>query len=154
MLVERADHVVGRRQIGRIGDAYQNHLGGRERAARGGNLGHALEQHLPGARKHPHGELFGTSPSPRPLDLDQRGIIGNRRNHLHSGDEMGELCEVGQDHGGIGADVVLRAQLVSAAAISPRINASNRSIIRARSASPNICRTCSARTDPAACAMA
>ena len=41
-----------------------------------------------------------------------------------------------------------------ALAISPRASESNRSITRVRSASPSICRTASARTFPAACAIA
>ena len=43
---------------------------------------------------------------------------------------------------------------LSAAATSPFISASNRSTMRTRSARPSICRTSSARTGPAACAMA
>ena len=42
----------------------------------------------------------------------------------------------------------------SAPAASPRITASNRSMVRVRSASPSICRTSSPRTVPAACAIA
>ena len=69
--VERADHFVGRRQIGGIGHAHQNHLGGGEWPAGLFDLGHALEQHLPGAREHAHGELFGKGAPAQTLDLGQ-----------------------------------------------------------------------------------
>ena len=52
--LKRADRLIGRGQIGRIGDAHQNHLGRGQRAARRFDLGDALEQHLPCPREHPH----------------------------------------------------------------------------------------------------
>ena len=74
-------------------------------------------------------------------------IVGDRRHDLHARDEMGELGEIGEHHRRIGAGVVLVAQFASsAAAMSPRISASNRSMMRVRSARPSICRTSSART--------
>jgi hypothetical protein len=111
VVVERADHFVGRRQIGAIGDAHQHHFSRRKRAAGRGDLRNAFEQHLPGAREHAHGELFGKRAAARALDLDQRRVIGDRGHDLHAGDEMGELGEISQHHRGISAGVVLRAQL-------------------------------------------
>ena len=111
VIVERPDHFIGRRQIGGIGDAHQHHFSRRERAAGGGDLGNAFEQHLPGAREHAHGELLGKGASARTLDFDQRRVVGDRGHDLHAGHEMGELGEMSQHHRGIGADVVLRAQL-------------------------------------------
>ena len=48
---ERLDDFVGRRQVGREGDADQHHLGRRQRIGRLAGFLDALEQHLPDARK-------------------------------------------------------------------------------------------------------
>ena len=119
------------------------------------DLGDALEQHLPGAREHAHRQLLGKTAPARALDLDQRRIVGDRRHDLHAGDEMGELGEIGEHHRRDRRRYrTARAARSSAAATSPRISASNRSMMRVRSARPSICRTSSARTGPAACAIA
>ena len=109
--VEPADHLVGARQIGRVRQAHQHHLGGRQRAARGLDLGNAFEQHLPGAREHADGELLGKAAPALAFGLGEREIVGDRRHDFDAGHEMGELGEIGQHHRGIGAGVVLVAQL-------------------------------------------
>ena len=103
-LSQRADRLVGRRQVGRIGDAHQHHLGRRDRPARRLHLGDALEQHLPGARQHPHRQRGGERAAARAFGFAERDIVGDRRHDLHAGDEMGELGEVGQHHRRVGAD--------------------------------------------------
>ena len=55
---ERADHFVRRRQIGRMRDADQDHLGSGERVRRLARLFEALEQHLPETRQQRHREPF------------------------------------------------------------------------------------------------
>ena len=71
-------------------------------------------------------------------------VVGDRRHDLDAGDEMGELGEVGQHHRRIGAGVVLLAQLARAPRRRRRvISASNRSMMRVRSARPSMLRTSS-----------
>ena len=91
----------------------------------------------------------------RAFRFAQRNIVGDRRHDLDASDKMGELGDIGQHHQRIGADIVLLAQLLQAPPpTSPFISASNRSITRVRSARPSMVRTSSARTVPAACAIA
>ena len=49
--------IVGRRQIGGIGEPHQHHVGGGERAAAHRALLQAFQQHLPGARQHGNGHI-------------------------------------------------------------------------------------------------
>jgi hypothetical protein len=56
-------------------------------------------------------EVLGEGAPARTLDLGECDIVGDRRHDLHPGDEMGEFGEVGEHHRGIGAGIVLLAQL-------------------------------------------
>ena len=72
----------------------------------------ALEQHLPGARQHAHGELRGEDAAAHALGLRERDVVGDGGHDFDAGDEMGELGEIGEHHRRIGADVVLLAQFL------------------------------------------
>ena len=115
VLGQPADDIVGRRQVGGVGEAHQHHFGGRERPVGALHFGQALEQHLPGAREDAHRQRRREGAAARALGLGQRAVVGGGGHDLHARDEMGELGKVGDDHGRIGADVVLIAQSVSAA---------------------------------------
>ena len=66
-ILERAQGLVRRRQIGRISETHQHHFGGRDRTRRRLHLGNGLKQHLPGARQRAHRQFcreLGAAPLP------------------------------------------------------------------------------------------
>jgi len=110
-LAQRTDRFIGRRQVRRIGDPDQHHFGGSDRLRRGLHLGNAAEQHLPGTRQYPHRQAGGESAAAHPLDLGERAVLRHGRDDLHPRHEMGELGEIREHDRGIGAGIVLVAEL-------------------------------------------
>ena len=76
------------------------------------HFGHALEQHLPGARQNAHRQLGRKFLAAHALGFAQRQIVGDRRNEFHAGHKMREFGKIGQDDRRIGAGIVLIAQLL------------------------------------------
>ena len=56
---QAADEVAGGRQVGRVAEADQDHLGGGAAVRGGFDFGDAFEEHLPGAAEDGDGEAFG-----------------------------------------------------------------------------------------------
>ncbi len=93
-----------------MGQAYQHHLGGSDRAARRFDFGDALEQHLPVARQHPYREILCEFGPALALGLGQGRVGCGIRHQLEPRHQMRETGEFAQDRGGIGAGAVLIGQ--------------------------------------------
>ena len=97
-VLQGAQGLVRRRQIGRVGEAHQHHFGRRNRSVRGLNLRDALEQDLPGARQGAHRQRLREFKSADALGFRQYRILRGVGNELEAGDDMREGREIGQDH--------------------------------------------------------
>jgi hypothetical protein len=95
-----------RRQIGRIGQPHQRHLGRRQCIGRVAHFHQALEQHLPGACQRRHAELAGHGHGARRFRAAAIEKSFGARRHFHPRKEMRGLQEVLHDDERIGALVV------------------------------------------------
>jgi hypothetical protein len=86
-----------------VGQADQHHLGGLPGRRRGAGLAEALQENLPGPAQRRDAQLFGQRPAAHPLGLGHRGVLGDLRDQADAGQRMGQLQEVLQDHGRVGA---------------------------------------------------
>jgi hypothetical protein len=114
-VAERADQFVGRRQIGGIGDAHQNHFGGGHGPAGSLHFGDALSS-ICQVRDNTRIDKFCVAKArPRTRsasDSDTSSAVAGTI--FHAGDEMGEFGKIAQHHAGIGAGIVLVAQFLEA----------------------------------------
>jgi hypothetical protein len=99
----RAHEIGGVRQVGRVGQAHQHHLGRLARMRRGLGFAEPLQQHLPGPRQHRHREPLGQRLAAHALGLGHGRVGGGRRGELHARDPVGELEQVLQHQRGIGS---------------------------------------------------
>ena len=75
------------------------------------DLGDALQKHLPDARELADRERLGGDGAADALGLRHGGAGGRLGGELQAGDVVGELGEIGEDDGRVGADIVLRLEL-------------------------------------------
>ena len=110
-VLQGAQSLVGRRQIGRIGETHQHHFGRRNGPVRRLHLGDALEQDLPGTRQGAHGQFLGVFQRRECAPIsDRTGSFAASGISLRRVTTCEKVGEIGEDHGWIGAGIVLRAQ--------------------------------------------
>ncbi len=108
-LGELAQSLLGRRQVGSVGEADQRHFGGGERARRIVHVVKTLEQNLPGPRQRAHRQLAGEFAALLALALADRRVVGRVGRDLDLGDVVADLRDFEQDVGRIRAGVIERA---------------------------------------------
>ena len=93
-------------QVGDVGKTHEHHFRGLDRRGCGLHLFEALQQHLPGAGEHRHGQPFGERPSPHAVAFGDRIASPGFRRELQPGHEMAEVEEILQDHQRVGPALI------------------------------------------------
>ena len=95
-----------------MGNADQGHFGGLARRIGVARFLQRLQQHLPDLAESADRQALGKFQAALGLHRRQRRVLGRIGHEAQRRDEMGEIGKVGEDHGRIGADDILVAQLL------------------------------------------
>ena len=98
--VPKPGEIARGRQIGGVGKAHENHVGGGMGPRRASHLVMTFEQHLPGAGEHRHRQAAAEVGGARTLRLARGGVGGvgrlGERHRVHGVGEIGDhLCRLG-----------------------------------------------------------